>query len=102
MWCVMIGASSAFYEGDNMSVDFVVRVLPDGLKKLCRVIAFMIEATVLGVLIYYGAQNVMGGWTMRSMALHIPRAIPLISVPAGMSFFLTLLIMRFFERKCTA
>ncbi len=98
VWCVMFGASSAFYEGDNMSVDFVVRILPDGLKKLCRVIAFMIEATVLGVLIYYGSQNVMGGWTMRSMALHIPRAIPLMSVPVGMSLFLTVLISKFFTK----
>ena len=98
VWCVMLGASAAFYEGDNMSVDFVVRILPDALKKFCGVLAFMIEAIVLGVLIYYGSQNVMGGWTMRTMALHIPRAIPLMSVPVGMSVFLAILIGRFFGR----
>ena len=98
VWCVMLGASAAFYEGDNMSVDFVVRILPDRLKKFCGVLAFMIEAIVLGVLIYYGSQNVMGGWTMRTMALHIPRAIPLMSVPVGMSVFLAILIGRFFGR----
>lgn len=101
VWCVMLGASSAFYEGDNMSVDFIVRVLPDSLKKLCSLISFMIEAVVLGILIYYGSQNVMGGWTMRTMALHIPRAVPLMSVPVGMSLFLAVLIGKFIERKCT-
>lgn len=98
VWCVMLGASAAFYEGDNMSVDFVIRVLPDSLKKFCSVLAFMIEAIVLGVLIYYGSQNVMGGWTMRTMALHVPRAVPLMSVPAGMSLFLAVLIGKFFSK----
>ena len=98
VWCVMLGASAAFYEGDNMSVDFVVRILPDALKKFCSVLAFMIEAIVLGVLIYYGSQNVMGGWTMRTMALHIPRAVPLMSVPVGMSLFLAVLTAKFFTK----
>ena len=98
VWCVMLGASAAFYEGDNMSVDFVVRILPDALKKFCGVLAFMIEAIVLRVLIYYGSQNVMGGWTMRTMALHIPRAVPLMSVPVGMSLFLAVLTAKFFTK----
>ena len=98
VWCVMLGASAAFYEGDNMSVDFVVRILPDGLKKFCSVLAFLIEAIVLGVLIYYGSQNVMGGWTMKTMALHIPRAVPLMSVPVGMSLFLAVLTAKFFTK----
>lgn len=99
VWCVMLGSSAAFYEGDNMSVDFVLNILPERIKKFCRVIAFMIEAVVLAVLIYYGYLNVMGGWTMRTMALHIPRAVPLMSVPFGMSLLLTVLISKFFSKK---
>ena len=101
VWCVMLGASAAFYEGDNMTVDFMLKLFPERIKKFCGILSFMIESTVLIVLIYYGYLNVMGGWTMKTMALHIPRAIPLMSVPAGMSLFLTVLIMMFFERKCT-
>lgn len=99
VWCVLIGASAAFYEGDNMSIDFVVKVLPENLKVLCRVIAFIIEVIVLGVLVYYGTQNVMGGWTMRTMALRIPRAIPLMAVPFGMGIFLAVLITKFFSQN---
>lgn len=99
VWCVMLGSSAAFYEGDNMSVDFVLKILPERIKKFCRVIAFMIEAVVLAVLIYYGYLNVMGGWTMRTMALHIPRAVPLMSVPFGMSLLLTVLISKFFSKS---
>lgn len=99
VWCVMLGSSAAFYEGDNMSVDFVLKILPERIKKFCRVIAFIIEAVVLAVLIYYGYLNVMGGWTMRTMALHIPRAVPLMSVPFGMSLLLTVLISKFFSKS---
>lgn len=99
VWCVLIGASAAFYEGDNMSIDFVVRVMPDWLKSLCSVISFVIEAVVLGVLIYYGIQNVSGGWTMRTMALRIPRAIPLMAVPIGMGMFFVVLVAKFLGRR---
>ena len=99
VWCVMIGASAAFYEGDNMSVDFAVSRLPGWAERVCRVLAFVIECTVLVVLVYYGAQNVAGGWTMRTMALRIPRAIPLMAVPVGMGLFLAVVVSRFFSRE---
>lgn len=96
VWCVLMGASAAFYEGDNMSIDFAVKVLPERARKFCGVISFMIECIVLGVFIYYGIQNVSGGWTMRTMALHIPRAVPLMAVPIGMGLFLAVLVNKFF------
>ena len=99
VWCVMIGASAAFYEGDNMSIDFAVNALPEWAKRLCRVIAFVIECVVLAVLVYYGAQNVAGGWTMKTLALHIPRAVPLMAVPVGMGLFLAVMVSKFFGRE---
>ena len=96
VWCVMMGASAAFYEGDNMSIDFAVNMLPDCAKRICRGIAFLIECVVLGVLVYYGAQNVAGGWTMKTLALRIPRAVPLMAVPIGMGLFLSVLVSKFF------
>ena len=99
VWCVMIGASAAFYEGDNMSIDFAVNALPEWAGRLCRVIAFGVECVVLAVLVYYGAQNVAGGWTMKTLALHIPRAVPLMAVTVGMGLFLAVMVSKFFGRK---
>ncbi len=96
---VLIGASSAFAAGDNMSIDFVVNVLPPRWRAFCRFISFLIEAVVLVVLIVYGVQNVMGSWTMRTMALKIPRAVPLMAVPAGMGMLLIVLVASRFERR---
>ena len=95
---VLIGAPAAFAAGDNMSIDFVVNGLPPHWRALCRLVSFLIEAVVLLVLIIYGFQNVMGGWTMRTMALKIPRAVPLMAVPAGMGMLLIVLVASYFYR----
>ena len=99
VWCVMIGASAAFYEGDNMSIDFAVNVMPEWARSVCRVISFVVECVVLGVLVYYGARNVSGGWTMRTMALRIPRAVPLMAVPIGIGVFLAALVSKFLGKE---
>ena len=99
VWCIMIGASATFYEGDNMSIDFAVNALPQWARRICRVIAFVIECVVLGVLVYYGAQNVAGGWTMKTLALHIPRAVPLMAVPVGMGLFLAVMVSKFLGKE---
>ena len=93
---VLIGASAAFAAGDNMSIDFVVNGLSPRWRALCRLISFLIEATGLVVLIIYGIQNVMGGWTMQTMALGIPRAVPLMAVPVGMGMLLIVLVASYF------
>ena len=93
---VLIGAAAAFAAGDNMSIDFVVNPLSPRWRVLCRLVSFLIEATVLVVLIVYGIQNVMGSWTMRTMALRIPRAVPLMAVPVGMGMLLIVLVASYF------
>ncbi len=95
---VLIGAAAAFAEGDNMSIDFVVNGLSPRWRALCRFISFLIEAVVLLVLIVYGVQNVMGSWTMQTMALRIPRAVPLMAVPIGMGMLLIVLVAHYFAR----
>ncbi|MCR4817612.1 MAG: TRAP transporter small permease subunit [Fretibacterium sp.] len=93
---VLIGAAAAFDAGDNMSIDFVVNGLPPRWRALCRFVSFLIEATVLVVLIVYGVQNVMGSWTMRTMALGVSRAVPLMAVPVGMGMLLIVLVAGYF------
>lgn len=93
VWCALIGAATAFAEGDHMFIDFIVNALPRPLRALCRLLSTLVQAAVLCVLVWYGAQNVMGGWTMRTMALRLPRAIPLMAVPIGMGMLLAVLLI---------
>ncbi len=92
VWFVLIGASAAFYEGDNMSIDFITKRLSPRVQAFLKFIAVIIETIVLFILIFYGIQNVNGGWTMKTMALQIPRAVPLMAVPVGAGMLLIVLI----------
>ncbi len=89
VWLVMLGASGAMARGDHMSIDFLVPRLPTPIKSLAEIVRTAVQVTVLILLIWLGAKNVAGTWSMKTMALGIPKAIPLMAVPIGMSLLLT-------------
>lgn len=95
VWFVMFGATAAFASGDNMSIDFVVKRFPRPLRVFTKFVTVCIEALVLCVLVWYGWHHAQGGWKMFTMALRIPRAIPLMAVPVGMGMLLITLIAKY-------
>ena len=95
VWFALIGASAAYHEGDHMSIDFIVNKFNFKLKTLCKFIALIIQLIVLGVLIYYGCLNIQGSWAIKTMALKIPRAWPLMAVPLGAGMLFIVLILHY-------
>ena len=73
VWMVLIGAAAAFYNGDQMSIDFVVMKLPPRGKAFCRV--------------------------LKTMALGVPKSIPLMAVPIGMGLLLATILFKAAARK---
>ena len=94
IWMVMSGAAAAFLHGDQMSVDFVVMNCGRRGKALCRFFSAAVQCAVLGVLVWFGMKNVIGSWKMKTMALGIPKSIPLMSVPAGMGLYMAALVAK--------
>ena len=92
VWLVLLGAAGALARGDHMVVDFLVPRFPGWLKALSWVARMGVQICVLVVLIWYGAKNVGGTWQMKTMALGIPKAIPLMAVPIGMALLLLQLL----------
>jgi len=88
VWLVFMAAAGACCRGDHMVIDFVVPRFPVPLRK--AVIAFRIVLTIfiLGLMTYLGSVNAVRMWNMRTMALGIPKTIPLLSVPAGLLLLL--------------
>ena len=74
VWMVLIGAAAAFYNGDQMSIDFVVMKLPPRGKAFCRVLSVAVRFVVLAALVWFGARNVMGSWKMKTNHLILPMA----------------------------
>ena len=99
VWMVLIGAAAAFYTGDQMSIDFVVMKLPPRGKAFCRVLSVAVRFIVLAALIWFGARNVIGSWKMKTMALGVPKSIPLMAVPIGMGLLLATILFKAAARK---
>jgi TRAP-type C4-dicarboxylate transport system permease small subunit len=88
VWLAMLGAAGACARGDQMAVDFLVPYFPRPLRFFALVMRVGVQVCVLCILIWFGARNVAGTWQMKTMALGIPKALPLMAVPIGMSMLL--------------
>lgn len=96
VWLVMLGACGALYHGDHMSIDFIVPHLPSSVQWFLGWIKRIITVAMLLLMTWLGLVNAWGTWHMRTMALDIPKTIPLLSIPVGL--FMLLLIYVFMER----
>ena len=99
IWMVLLGAAAAFDHGDQMSIDFIVMHLPPWGKKISGLLSVLAQCVVLVVLVWFGARNVMGSWKMKTMALGVPKAIPLMAVPIGMTILLAAIVCKYLGGK---
>jgi len=94
VWMVLIGAAATFVRGEQMSIDFVVMNLPPWGKSVSRFVSTGVQVVVLVALVWLGWRNVLGGWKMKTMALGVPKAIPLMAVPIGMTLLLAAIVSK--------
>ncbi|MGI6784060.1 MAG: TRAP transporter small permease [Aminivibrio sp.] len=88
VWMVMTGAVCAAIRGDHMVIDFVVPRFPAFLRKLVEWARFILNVGLIGLMTWLGWTNAVQMWNMRTMAMNIPKTIPLLSVPAGFALLL--------------
>lgn len=93
VWLVFMAAAGACFRGDHMVIDFVVPKLPVPLGKGVAVFRVVLTVFILGLMIYLGFVNAVKMWNMRTMALGIPKTIPLLSVPAGLLLLLVMYLL---------
>ena len=97
VWLVLMAAGGAYYHGDHMVIDFVVRRFPDKLQKMVSWFRFVLAIFILSLMIYLGFVNAVKIWHMRTMALGIPKTIPLMSVPVGLGILLMITVLKSFS-----
>jgi TRAP-type C4-dicarboxylate transport system permease small subunit len=88
VWIVMLGALGAAIKGDHMAVDFVVPHLPLFFQRLIKQGKFYLSTVIILLMIYLGWVNATRIWYMRTLALNIPKTIPLLALPAGFALLL--------------
>ncbi|HOO86401.1 MAG TPA: TRAP transporter small permease subunit [Synergistaceae bacterium] len=98
VWMVMMGALGAAVKGDHMVIDFVVPRFPVALRRLIGWGRFLLTILILSLMIYLGTVNAVQMWNMRTMALNIPKTIPLLSLPVGFLLLMAGTILMQFDR----
>lgn len=88
VWIVMLGALGAAVKGEHMVVDLVVTRFPAALRRMVEWGRFVITVCVLTLMIYLGWVNAVSIWHMKTLALNIPKTIPLMALPAGFALLL--------------
>jgi TRAP-type C4-dicarboxylate transport system permease small subunit len=93
VWLVLMAAGGAYYHGDHMVIDFVVPRLPRVFQKMVKYFKLILTIFILSLMIWLGLVNALKIWHMRTMALGIPKTIPLLSVPVGLALLLAIFLL---------
>ena len=88
IYAVMIGAGAALRKGDHMAIEFVERRLPAPVATAVTWVKRTLSLSVFALMTYRGWLLASKAWGTRTLGLGIPRAVPLLSVPIGMSLLL--------------
>ena len=98
VWLVLMAAGGAYYRGDHMVIDFVAARFPLWIQRLLSGLRVILTVSILGLMIYLGFTNAVNVWHMRTMAMGIPKTIPLFAVPLGLGLLLCIYMLKLLDR----
>ena len=93
IYSVMFGSVYALSFGDHVKITIVLEYLPDIISKIINFIVHLLIISIIGYMTYLGIHYVDNAWIFQTLALGIPKAIPLMSIPIGMGLFLVQYIL---------
>lgn len=99
VWMVMMGALGAAVRGDHMVIDFVVPRLSPFLQRIVEWGRFLLAAGILSLMIWLGWTNAVQIWHMKTLALNVPKTIPLLSLPLGFALLLAGMVLMHFNGR---
>lgn len=88
IWAVMLAGAAAVRRGEHMQIDLVVEALPARMARVVDAARRLVILAVLGFMTLMGAYYASKVWGMTTLAMNIPRTIPVASVPVGMGLML--------------
>jgi len=102
IYAVMFGGVAALSYGEHVSITIVVEKRPSALRKTINFIRHILIIGVLIFMTYMGFNYTGNAWRFTTLAMGIPKAIPLMSIPIGMGLmlfqYLLILINKFYEQ----
>jgi TRAP-type C4-dicarboxylate transport system permease small subunit len=93
IYSVMFGSVVAISFGDHVKITVFQEYLPETLRKVIVTLCHVMIVGIIAYMTYLGIHYVNNAWRFRTLALGIPKAIPLLSIPIGMGLFLVQYIL---------
>lgn len=93
IYSVMFGSVFALSYGDHVKITIVLEYLPDIISSIVKFVVHLLIIGIIGYMTYLGVLYVDNAWRFQTLALGIPKAIPLMSIPIGMGLFLVQYIL---------
>ena len=97
VWMTFLGAAMAVRDRQHVSLDLVLKSLPDSLQKLLLMISYLSMLVFTAVLIYGGIKFVARGSNQISSALEIPMHYVYIVLPLGGILIFAYLLKNLYE-----
>ena len=96
VWMAFIGSACAFYRGQHMAIDYLVRSVPTpALQKTAIHLANALIAALLVFGFFSGLDVVSMTWPDRTTALQIPGGIIYLAFPVSMALMFLILVVRY-------
>ncbi len=93
VWITFIGAATALFRGEHMTIDLLVqRLSSDGVKRALRLFTLLVLVAFLVLGVDAGWTVVERTWRMRTTAMQIPAGILYLAFPVGCVLMLPVLV----------
>ncbi len=96
-WMIFLGGDVAVRGAGLIGVDLIVRKFPLPIQKALDILFKICIIVFLGVLVVYGYQMTVTGWTRQITTLHISYGWVTMAVPVGSFFMIISTVLKLIE-----
>lgn len=88
IWAVLLAGAAALRRGEHMQIEIVLERLPAGAARAADLLRRLVILAVLAFMTVMGTYYAQKVWGMTTLAMNIPRTLPVAAIPGGMGLML--------------
>lgn len=83
IWVVFLAAGIGMRFGIHLSVDMVALAVPEKMRRVMFIFAYLMAIVFQGILVYYGTQLALSNYAQQSASLRLPMTYAYAAIPVG-------------------
>lgn len=88
IWLVMLAANAALYTDEHMKIELLEKYFPEAVRKILVWVKRTLILFILGFMSWQGYFYAVKAWKFKTLAMGIPKTLPLLAIPVGMFLLL--------------